>query len=182
MLIDLCIYFIIININSKIYTSLTAGDPLLANMCFLMSFLRKDFARKETFYGDLSVLLHNVSFVALIIQVCIVYAYSALAKWVDTDWQNGTAVDIVNRTYHYSRLFIVHHADGLFSLSFILSYVVLVYQSLFPVLVWFKSIKKHFLTIGVIMHLYIAFVMGLFFFGLIMALTYLLFYDFKDED
>lgn len=177
LIIDLCLYFIIININAKTYTSLTAGDPLLANLCFIGSFLRKDFSKRSSFLGDLSVVLHNFSMLALITQVCIIYAYSALAKWFDADWLSGNAVHLVNMTWHYSRAVIVDHAQALYPLSVVLSYLILLYQSVFPALIWFKKIKKYFLHVGVFMHLYIALVMGLFFFGLIMAITYSLFYD-----
>lgn len=181
VLLDFLMYLIILNINAKTYTSTSAGDPLLANLCFLSIFLQKNFTRSTTFYGDLRVLLHNMSFIALITQMCIAYAYSSLAKWFDVDWQNGAAVHIVNMTHHYSRAFLVDNAGVLYLFSFVMSYAVLFYQTLFPVVVWFKKPKRYFLHFGVAMHLYIAFVMGLFFFGLIMALTYVLFYDF-DED
>ena len=180
-ILDVIIYIIVININAKLYTSLTAGDPLLSNLCFLSIFLRKNFTIQKTFWGDLSVLLHNVSFIALISQICIVYFYSALAKWVDADWLNGEAVNLVNMTHHYSPALLIDHASFLYPVSFVLTYVVLLYQTLFPVLIWFKKIKKPFLFMGIIMHLYIAFMMGLFFFGLIMAITYVLFFDYNHE-
>jgi hypothetical protein len=182
ILTDLIIYFIILNINIKTYTSLTAGDPLLINLCFLSSFLRKDFSKKGGFFSDLSIALHNMSFIALVTQVCIVYAYSALAKWVDADWQSGNAVNLVNMTWHYSRAFLVDHAQLMYPLSVVMTYTVLLYQTVFPVLIWFKRVKRYFLNLGVLMHLYIALVMGLFFFGLIMALTYVLFYDLSDKE
>jgi hypothetical protein len=176
--LDAIVYFLILNINLKIYTSTTAGDPLLTNLCFLSIFLRNDFTRSQNAWGDLKVLLHNFSFLALIVQVCIVYFYSALAKWFDGDWTSGEAIHLVNQARHYSNWFLVKNADSIHWLSVVLTYFVLIYQSVFPVFVFLPKNKKYFLHLGVLMHLYIAFVMGLFFFGLIMALTYVLFYDF----
>ncbi len=178
-LLDVIVYFLVLNINVKIYTSCTAGDPLFMNLCFLSIFLRNDFVRMQTAWGDLKVLLHNFSFLALVLQVCIVYFYSALAKWNDADWVSGEAIHLVNQARHYSNWFLVKNADSIHMLSVLLTYFVLIYQSAFPIFVFLPKIKKYFLHIGVLMHLYIAFVMGLFFFGLIMALTYVLFYDFK---
>jgi hypothetical protein len=178
-LLDAVVYFLILNINLKIYTSTTAGDPLLTNLCFLSIFLRNDFTRDHSAWGDIKVLLHNFSFLALLVQVCIVYFYSALAKWYDPDWISGEAIHLVNQARHYSNWFLVRNAGAVHGLSVLLTYFVLIYQSAFPVFVFLPRIKKYFLHLGVLMHLYISFVMGLFFFGLIMALTYVLFYDFK---
>jgi hypothetical protein len=178
--LDAIVYFLILNINLKIYTSTTAGDPLLTNLCFLSIFLRNDFKRGQNAWGDLKVLFHNFSFLALAVQVCFVYFYSALAKWYDDDWTSGEAIHLVNQARHYSNWFLVKNAGSIHWLSVFLTYFVLIYQSAFPVFVFLPKIKKYFLHIGVLMHLYIAFVMGLFFFGLIMALTYVLFYDFDD--
>ncbi len=183
IVMDLLLFFLLVNINFKIYTSTTAGDPLMTNLCFLSVFLRKEFMRKEGIWGDLKVLLHNFSFLALIVQVCIVYVYSAMAKWIDDDWVNGDAITLVNKAVHYSNYFLINNADTLHPISLVITYFILMYQTVFPIFVFLPKIKKYFLNMGVLMHLYIAFVMGLFFFGLIMALTYILFYDFeKVED
>jgi hypothetical protein len=56
---------------------------------------------------------------------------------------------------------------------------VLGYQLLFPVLVWIKKIKKMFLLLGILMHLYIAFVMGLVEFGSVMIISYIIFWPIK---
>lgn len=178
---DIIIYLLVLNVNTKTWTTLTAGDPLFVNLCALSVFLRKDFTMTKSAWGELKVLLHNVSFIALIVQVCIVYFYSALAKWNDSDWTQGRAVDLVNKALHYSNHFLASHANSFYYLSFVLTFLVLIYQTIFPAFVFLPKIKKYFLHIGVLMHLYISVVMGLFFFGLIMALTYVLFYDFNEN-
>lgn len=59
------------------------------------------------------------------------------------------------------------------TLSKIATYAVLMYQGLFPLIVWFKKVKIPFLLFGVLMHLGIAFGMGIFTFGIVMCLVYL---------
>jgi hypothetical protein len=54
---------------------------------------------------------------------------------------------------------------------------VLAYQILFPAVVWFKKIKKPFLILGILMHVYISLVMGLVLFGLIMIICYAIFWE-----
>jgi hypothetical protein len=68
------------------------------------------------------------------------------------------------------------NAEKLSWLFIALNYVVLAYQLLFPVLVWIKKIKKPFLILGILMHLYIAFVIGLVSFGFVMILPYIYFW------
>lgn len=179
ILTDLLLFLLLVNINFKVFTSTTAGDPLMTNLCFLSIFLRKEFTRTKGVWGELKIMLHNFSFLALVVQVCIVYLYSAMAKWIDEDWVNGNAITLVNKATHYSKYFLINTADTLHLISMVIAYFVLLYQTAFPILVFVPKIKKQFLNLGVLMHLYISFVMGLFFFGLIMALTYVLFYDFK---
>jgi hypothetical protein len=182
LVIDLVIYLLVLNIDIRIFTTSTAGESLLVNVCFLSAWLKKDFKIGTGTYDQIKIVLHNVSFYALLFQICIVYGYSALAKWYDADWLSGNAVYLTSKTFHYSRGFIVDHVDSVKFLAMALTYIVLLYQSLFPVLVWFKKIKPYILIIGVLMHLYIAFVMGFFFFGVIMILTYVLFFDFVEEE
>lgn len=177
LFIDLAIYLLVLNLNIRVFTTTTAGESLVVNLCFLSAWLRKDFNLGTSVYDQLKVVFHNVSFYALALQVCIVYGYSAWAKWYDADWLSGEAVYLTSKAFHYSRSFIVDHVDSFHALTVGLTYLVLMYQTLFPLLVWFKSLKKYFLLIGIIMHVYIAFVLGLFFFGMIMTLTYVLFYD-----
>lgn len=177
ILADLILYGLVININNKTYTHLTAGDPLLVNLLFLSVFLRKSNTGTNEETPWLSILLHNTSYAALVLQICIVYAYSALAKWADADWQHGTAIDSVNRAIHYSRPLIATYADNISIIAMVLNYLILAYQTLFPVLVFLKPIKRYFLILGMCMHVYIAFVMGIFSFGIIMVITYFLFLD-----
>lgn len=179
-IINLFIGILVSNIHQVIYTSLTAGDALLVNLLFLSSFLLKNqsksFKKKPVLFNA----LHNFSFIALIIQVCFLYAYSAIAKWLDQNWVNGHAIGLVWQIPHYSPGLLAGSSTFLSIFSFILTYLVLIYQTVFPLIFLFPfKIKNKFLWIGIIMHLYIAFVIGLFSFGIIMIITYALFYHRK---
>ena len=58
----------------------------------------------------------------------------------------------------------------------LLNYTVIAYQLLFSVFVWIQPLKKWFLLIGVVQHLFIAFILGLPSFGLIMIVAYAVFH------
>jgi len=176
---DFAIWFLLVNLNNKIYSTLTGGDYLLNQFCLFNCFLRITFLAEQKWFSDLKIFLHNLSVTALIVQVCLLYFLSGLAKCNDAAWLSGEA--LINLTF-------IHHFNlndanplpptwnGFFAF---LNYLIIFYQISFPLLVWFKKIKKLFILIGLMMHLYIALVMGLFEFGLIMILPYIYFWPFK---
>jgi hypothetical protein len=105
----------------------------------------------------------------------MVYVYAVLYKVFDPYWLDGTAL------YHISKIevFSSNWFRSIFSdnilLSKIATYTVLLYQLFFPILVWVKIIKIPLLVLGIVIHLGIAFGMGIFTFGWIMIICYILF-------
>jgi hypothetical protein len=123
--------------------------------------------------NDLDIAFHNTGVIALHIQICLVYFLNAVAKLMDVDWINGNAVSDSLAIHEFS-LPVFYGAKGAF--YSMLNYLVIWYQLFFPGLVYIKKIKKWYLLIGIIQHLFIAFVMGLPSFGLIMIVAYTIFY------
>ena len=108
------------------------------------------------------------------IQICLVYFLAGYAKLLNVDWMSGTAVNDVFKVHDYSLPFLYNY-DGAFGKE--LNFLVIGYQLLFPILVWVQRIKKWFLLIGVLQHLFIAFIIGLPSFGFIMIIAYAAFYS-----
>jgi hypothetical protein len=176
ILTDLVIWWIVVNIHNKIYPTLTGGEFFLNQLLFFNCFISDKFVSKGNFISQLKICVHNFGVIAIIIQVCMVYFFAALAKLGDESWLNGTAVLKTAQVEQYSLHSIVMSVEKFSWLFIILNYIVFAYQLLFPVLVWIKKIKKPFLVIGILTHLYIAFVMGLMSFGFIMILPYVYFW------
>lgn len=167
------LWFCIVNINNNIYTTLSAGDFLLQHLLFFSVFLSDGTAKSTPFKNGIDISFHNAGIIALRLQVCIVYFYAAYAKLLDIDWMNGTAVNTTLSVHEYSLpVFYGSHSV----IGKVLDYLVIVYQVLFPALVWIKKIKKWYLLAGVLQHLFIAFVLGLPSFGFIMIVAYTIFY------
>jgi hypothetical protein len=61
----------------------------------------------------------------------------------------------------------------------ILNYGALLYQSIFPLLIWIKRIKAPLLVVGCLFHLGIAVMLNLWDFGMAMIVGYTLFLDEK---
>jgi hypothetical protein len=176
---DLLIWFLVLNLSNKVYATLTGGDYLLNQLLFFNCFLSAIFGVDGKFYSDFKIFLHNLVVLAVMLQVCIVYFLSALAKINDPEWLSGAAVYDISLINHYNLYGFARPTPGIHPLKTFLTYLILCYQLLFPVIVWIKPLKKPFIMIGLAMHLYIVLVMGLVEFGLIMLLCYIYFWPFR---
>lgn len=178
-LMDLLSWFLVVNINNKLYPTLTGGDYLLNQFLLFNCFLTASFAQNDRWRTALKKFLHNMAVVSVLVQVCLVYFLSALAKCIDPDWISGRGIGIISMVDHYNLVDKVT-TNGLSGLLFVgINYLILFYQLTFPALVWIRRIKRPFIMIGLAMHLYIIFVMGIVEFGTIMIMSYVYFWPFK---
>ncbi|MFT5819509.1 MAG: hypothetical protein ACI8ZM_000733 [Crocinitomix sp.] len=175
------LYFVTANLFIKGYLMFTGGEALISLLLFYLMFIHISVKKKSDKVSpvnfDLQNVLNNTFYWVILIQICLLYFFSNFYKLLDPYWLNGEALMHISKVDAFSGP--VMHAVFAENptLSMIGTYTVLVYQGLFPVLVWFKRIKIPFLAIGVILHLGIAIGMGIFTFGVLMILTYLLFVD-----
>ncbi len=176
---DLLLYLLCLNIHYKTYTCLTGGESFLQNFLFLSAFIRNRYPETNN-NNNWAIVLHNLGFITLFIQICVIYLFASLAKWADSEWIRGNAIHLVNQAHHFSKDFLAKNASLIYPLSFLLNYIVLVYQTLFPLILFVKKHRNTLVWLGVAIHAYIAFVMGLFSFGFIMIISYSLFYRFKE--
>ncbi|WP_066759507.1 hypothetical protein [Crocinitomix algicola] len=167
------VYFFTVNLFGRGYLVFTGGETLINLLLFYLIFI--DTRKKSFENNDLQNLANNTFYWIMLIQICLLYFFSNFYKLMDPAWQSGEAIMFVSRINAYSSN-LMHwlFADNLF-LSQLATYSVLAYQALFPILVWNKRIKIPFLVYGVVLHLGIAFGMGIFTFGIVMIISYLLF-------
>jgi hypothetical protein len=109
----------------------------------------------------------------------MVYLVSAIAKINDPAWRDGTALVLTSHAEHY-RMFALRPwmYPGLWMAA---GYFIIAWQALFPLLVWWRPVKMWTLVIGVVIHLYIAFGMGLLFFGITMIVAYIPFWPIRRD-
>lgn len=179
---DLIAWLIVLNVHNKIYQTLSGGDSLLNQFMFFNIVLTQQFHKPTNLTGQLKVLMHNLGVWGIMVQLCLVYFISALAKLADAQWLSGTAVATIAQIRHFS---LNGFPAGLLKagwLSTTLNYAVLFYQAGFVILVWIKPCKKPLLLFGILMHLYIGIVMGLPMFALIMILSYVYFWPLKETE
>jgi hypothetical protein len=104
----------------------------------------------------------------------MIYFIAGMTKLLDPDWNSGSALTDILRIREFS-LPIFYNTHSNFFTEFA-TYFVIVYQVLFPFLVWLKKLKTVLISLGILQHLIIAFVVGLPSFGFIMIISYAIFY------
>ncbi|MBD3637106.1 MAG: HTTM domain-containing protein [Crocinitomicaceae bacterium] len=168
------VFFFTINLVLKGYIAMTGGEMLSCFLLFYLMFIHKP--KSQGFFGELQNILNNAFYWILLIQVCILYFYSGFYKLYDEHWLDGHAIQYVVMIDEYGSWLTIPFERS-YILSAIATYLTLAYQLLFPVLVWVKKVKVPYLIFGTLFHLLIAFGMGIFTFGIIMIICYLLFLD-----
>jgi hypothetical protein len=170
-LTNVLLWLIVTNLTNFLYPTLTAGDYLLCNLLFFNCF----FIPKESFnvaLNDIKTAIHNTSLIAIKLQVCLAYFIAAYFKITDASWLEGYAIYQTFQIPEFSNSFL----ESLpYSFFFDLTYLTMIYQMSFSFLVWFRPFKIYLFSFGIMQHLLIAFGMGLFGFGIIMTICYILF-------
>jgi len=181
----IAVYFFTVNLFLKGALFFTGGEVLLNLILFYLMFIQQSensrkwnlslrIKRDEKIgFSEIQNVLNHVFYALILIQVCVLYFFSTLYKLLDANWISGDALTFIARIPAYSGgllrfLFSENH-----TLSAIASYAVLIYGGVFSILVWIKRIKIPFLLFGVLLHLGIAFGMGIFTFGIVMCLMYI---------
>lgn len=170
----------VLNLTSFLYPTLTAGDYLLNQLlCFNCFFIPN--ASKNLVWNDIKTALHNTALLAAKLQVCLAYFLAGYFKIIDDSWTSGDAIYHTFQIPEFSNALFVSIP---YSITVVLTYVTIAYQLSFAFLVWFRPFKIYLFSFGIMQHLLIAFGMGLFQFGIIMCICYILFlkYDSSSSD
>ena len=166
------VFIITINLNMKGHLAFTGGEVLLNMILFYLMFIHKP--KSTGVFGELQNILNNTFYWILLLQVCVLYFFSAVYKLYDPLWVDGSAMMYISQIDAYSSS-VFEPVQSNYWLSAVATYLTLAYQLLFPIAVWIKKIKTPYLIFGVIFHLIIALGMGIFHFGMIMIVAYILF-------
>lgn len=177
-LFEFILWLLVLNIHNKLYPTLTGGDHLLNQFFFFNCFLSKTPSNSSIWLSELAKCFHNFGVLAIVIQIQIVYLIAGIAKLSSSEWLSGIAIINLGEVQYFNLYNNWFSATGF--LAYFFNYLVLFYQLLFPFLIWIEKIKKPLLVIGILTHLYIAFVMGIMGFGLIMLIPYVYFWPVKN--
>jgi len=180
-LFDFLLWFLVLNIHNKIYPTLTGGEYLLNQLLLFNIFISKRFIVSDHWFNSFKKCIHNFACAGIIIQVCFIYLVAGLTKLKDVVWMQGEAVALSSQVEHYNMFNeIKFDYDSLVAMIF--NYIILFYQLLFPLLIWFSKIKKPMIIFGIVFHLYVAFGMGLVSFGMVMLIPYIYLWPAKRKE
>jgi len=146
------------------YEITDGGDNIIQLVLIYMLFLLPHRAKFSS--GQLQVWLHNIAVLAVIFQLMIVYTAATFAKLGGSEWRQGIAMYTLSQVQLYS----LPATQALFTIPLIVyvtSYVPLVYQLLFPVVIPTRF-KLPWIVLGIFFHLGIAVLIGLVTFSTLM--------------
>lgn len=120
--------------------------------------------------------LHSVGQRLFQIQLCIIYGYTGFEKLKGTSWWEGVALW---NTWGNNQITTLDFGfvGQFFGIIAALTYMTIIYEVYFPIMIWIKKARPYWLAIGVLFHLGIIFSLGLAFFSLVMMAPYLFFCD-----
>lgn len=175
MVSDAVLFAVEANLHNYVYPGLSGGHELLRLLLLYSIFISMN---AELLKNWRVLFLHRLGVLCVMAQLLIVYAIAAVTKLAHPDWQSGIAVWETMQVEH------LRINDGILFvqanwLTTLVNYLVVLYQVLFPVLIWFKKTRLALLVIGLIVYTYIALVMGIVFFAFTMMAGHLIFWPLK---
>jgi hypothetical protein len=125
-------------------------------------------------------IIESFAVIGFLIQVCIIYIFTALYKLNTTLWQDGTALYYAMRIDEYcmTEWNIILTKSSFFVKSG--TYFTLLWEILFPIFVWFKRTKWIIIILGITFHVLIYFFMRIGDFSWIMIGCYAVFITDKE--
>jgi len=175
----LFVFFATVNLQNRIYSTISGGDVLLCLLLFYLIFISDGKELKNKSLNEIQNAANRIFIALCKIQLIIIYSVSAIYKLQSPEWLNGSAIQQILLIDEYTLPILKHAVCSVPFLFKTITWAVLFYQVLFPFLVFVKRVKNYLLLTGIIFHLSIAFAMGLFNFSLILIFSYVIFYNFK---
>lgn len=154
------IYFI----NSFITPILNGGDNLLTFILLYFIFTNSyDFLslNKPSKNKELSNFFSNLAVYAILIHLCYVYFITGIHKIHSDVWFNGTATYYILNLERFQSPISYLIKDSAI-LTTILTYITVIFELFFCVLIWLKPFRNFMLSIGLLIHLGIFFFMMIF--------------------
>ncbi len=175
------VFFATINLQNCIYSTVSGGDVLLCLMLFFLIFISNEKELKNKFLNDIQNASDTIFILLCKMQVVLIYAVSAIYKLQSPEWLDGSALQQILLIDEYSFPALQGLVCSIPFVFKILTWSALLYQILFPFLIFMKRIKRHVILTGLLFHLFIALGMGLFNFSFVMICCYVLFLDFNKK-
>jgi len=167
------------NLNTKALYFTSGGTTMVECLLAYLIFVNTTGIKSElnTRFSKLKITLHNLFFLILRLQIVALYAWAMYSKFQDPIWSSGLAVYYIFQSQFSAQPWMKPLFSSFPLLAIVGVYVTEAFQFLFPFFIWFKRFSPYLILVGVGLHLMMAYGMGLFFFGTLMSIVYLLFFE-----
>jgi len=166
-------YLATASLFNSTYMLNSGGHHLILLILFFLIIINENDRKEGTWFNA----LNRGGLLAIQLQVCFVYFMSALYKLFGESWLDGSALWQSMMSNEYTLPILQETFPENNWILSVLTYVLIGFQLLFPILIWLKPTRKGMILIGMIIHFFIAFGLGLVNFGLAMMVGYFAFYS-----
>jgi hypothetical protein len=149
------------------------GSDYVLNLMLLLSIPLAENAPLQRF-NIYQPMFFNTAVFMVQVHVGLIYFLSGYDKLMTSSWRTGEAISFVTSLDYYTNSFMASSLSSPMS-QLLVAWFVIVFELLFPVLVWFNRFRIPLLIAGVIFHLCIIYFLNLPDFGLLMILCYAIF-------
>ena len=177
------IVFTMINIVQNMNMSIVNGGDMMARLIVFYLIFANSYQYfvlfKEKRPGvqeqQFTNLLSNLAAFSIMLHLCIAYFSSGMLKLMDPYWWRGEALYYAFQMERFIGTPLNRYITQYPLLSVAGTYAALAFEILFPVLIWFKKLRKPLLVIGILFHLSIYIFMMIYAFQVVFVLIYGLF-------
>lgn len=164
---------------SKIILPLLNGTDLVLSLFLLIAVLIP--VSPVLGHTSRSYQYYISSFCVLLIkvQIALIYFCSGYDKLITASWRNGSAIYSIQHLDFFNNPFLYVQLPN--SVMLLVAWMVILFEILFPVLIWFNALRKYLLLTGVLFHLAIVVFLGLLDFGVLMIVSYTIFLPLKNK-
>ena len=176
--------FILVDLLHKMNMSFLNGGDKMAKLILLYLVFADSYQyfvwkkKKDTADSQRSKrrnLLSNLAALSIMLQLCVAYFGTGLAKLMDSFWRSGEAVYYALLMERFMGTSFNHHIVQYKWLVISATYFVLLFELLFPVLIWIKKLRKPLLVAGILLHAGIYIFLMIYGFQIVFLLIYGLF-------
>jgi len=170
--LSILVFIISLNYISLCYMAMNNGDKLLNFFVFALIFVDE-----RALKGHVVQMVNNAVLILLKVNLCVVYFLNGYGKIMQKTWWDGSFMAKVWQLDYYVNPSLVPQWFSNPVVCFITAWSVMLFELTFPLGIWHKRLKKWFIPIGLLFHIFIAVFLSLPDFGLTMMVAYLLFVD-----
>ena len=175
--------FLMVDFLEKMNTSFVNGGDKMVRLILLYMIFANSYQyfvlyknRKEVSEkGKLKNLISNLAAVSIMLQLCVAYFSSGIAKINDTFWWNGEATYYALSMERFVGTPLNKYIVQQKWIDYLTNYGTIIFELFFPILIWIKKMRKPLLIAGVIFHMCIYIFMMIYGFEFVFILIYGLF-------